>query len=985
MNAHDRTPDRTGGSSPTIDSTQIHDAAISPAGEMPNNLSLAFRDSRYRPRKLHAHGGLGEVYVADDTELGRAVALKRIRDGRGLHTEDEIRFRREAAITGRLEHPGVVPIYGLGSDASGRPFYAMRFIEGQTLADAIDAFHRAETPGRDQGERTLALRHLLTRFVAACQAVAFAHSRGIIHRDIKPANIMLGQFGETLVVDWGLAKGAAATGEQNLETILPTNGQSSTAGQETLVAPDAAARTDGSRDSATEAGVILGTPAFMSPEQATGQWDAVGTASDIFSLGASLYQLLTGRPPYRGELTLEDAIHARYLWPRRHKADVPPELEAIVLKAMARRPGDRYPSAQALAADIEKWLGQEPVSVYREPWSKRVGRWMRRHRTLVTAVGVALLVAIVVMAIGSVWLDAARRNEAAAKKQAQALAVEVAQQRDDASAKYALARRAVDDMLTAVGEKLKTTQDVQKVRRELLQQALDFYQQFLKEKSDDPKVQRETAGAFARAAEIHQLLGDSAKAEEEYLQSIRLRTDLIQRESQPVDREKRGLAYFQLGHLYFDLLRHADAERAYRSARDEFTALSAEFPNERCHRDQLGGAVHNLARVYSATGRPADSESTYRQALAMREALVQSDSSTSYLDGLARTQFSLASVLQSTAQRDEAEKQLVKAVAAFRELSAKEPGTLDHRIMLASSLDALGTIYSQSSRFKEAAKTLNEALMLRDKLMEEQPTIPELREGYGYTLQNVTWLFKTTGRAKEAEGTLRNALQHWEKLAADFPNVPGYRGSIADTLNQLGYVLSDLNRSADAADALRRAEGIYQKLTDQHPENPWFASGLARSQNDLGIVEQDAKRYSEADGYYRKSLAIRQKLADRSPNDLDAANELGGVLCNLGNLASAQSDYAKALESYDPSIRILSAIHAKRPTDPTTKRFLLIASWNRAKALAALNRHADSLPDWDRALELATPEQKVEIQVGRSVSAVKAVKLPDQKNDKLNP
>ena len=552
-------------------------------------------------------------------------------------------------------------------------------------------------------------------------------------------------------------------------------------------------------------------------------------------------------------------------------------------------------------------------------------------------------------------------------------------------AKYTLARRAVDDMLTAVGEKLKTTQDVQKVRRELLQQALDFYQQFLKEKSDDPKVERETASAFARAAEIHQLLGDSAKAEQEYLEAIRLRTDLIQRKAQAIDHEKRGLAQFQLGHLYFDLLRHADAERAYQAARDEFTALSAEFPNERCHRDQLGGAVHNLARVYSATGRPAESESTYRQALAMREALVQANPGTSYLDGLARTQFSLASVLQSTAQRDEAEKQLVRAVAAFRELSAKEPGNLDHRIMLASALDGLGTIYSQSSRFKEAAKTLNEALLLRDKLMEEQPTIPELREGYGYTLQNVTWLFKTTGRAKEAEGTLRNALQHWEKLSADFPNVPGYRGSIADTLNQLGYVLSDLNRPADANAALRRAESIYQKLTDQHPDNPWFASGLARSLNDLGIVEQDGKRYPEAEDCYRKSLAIRQRLADRSPNDLDAASELGGVLCNLGNLESLRLDYAKALASYDPSIRILAAVRAKRPTDLTTKRFLLIASWNRAKALAALDRHADSLPDWDRALELGSPEQKVEIQVGKAVSTAKAVKLPNQKNEKLHP
>ena len=148
---------------------------------------------------------------------------------------------------------------------------------------------------------------------------------------------------------------------------------------------------------------------------------------------------------------------------------------------MARQPEDRYASAQLLAADIEKWLGQEPISVYREPWTQRVGRRMRRHRTLVTAIGVALLVAILIMGVGSIWLNEAQRNEMAAKKRAQTLA-------DEASAKYKLARKAVDDMLTGVGEKLRTPQDLPAVRRELLQQALEFNRQFLVEKSDDPEV-----------------------------------------------------------------------------------------------------------------------------------------------------------------------------------------------------------------------------------------------------------------------------------------------------------------------------------------------------------------------------------------------------------------------------------------------------------------------------------------------------------------
>src|SRR5262249_18744412 len=151
-------------------------------------------------------GGLGEVFVAEDTELHREVALKQIQASHAHDRASRARFVLEAEITGGLEHPGVVPVYGLGCYADGRPYYAMRLIRGDSLKQAIDRFHEADVPGRDPGGRALSFRELLGRFVAACNAVAYAHSRGVIHRDIKPANVMLGPYGETQVVDWGLAK-----------------------------------------------------------------------------------------------------------------------------------------------------------------------------------------------------------------------------------------------------------------------------------------------------------------------------------------------------------------------------------------------------------------------------------------------------------------------------------------------------------------------------------------------------------------------------------------------------------------------------------------------------------------------------------------------------------------------------------------------------------------------------------------------------------
>ncbi len=242
----------------------------------------ASAESRYQIRRPHARGGLGEVFVAYDRELGREVALKQIQEGHADHPENRARFVREAEITGRLEHPGIVPVYGLGRNSDGHPYYAMRFIEGKTLQQAITQFHEASVPGSAPGARILALRKLLRHFLDVCNAVDYAHSRGVMHRDLKPANIMLGPYGETLVVDWGLAKPTDRPDAQDDREAGPLSPLS--AGDSTL----------------TRTGVALGTPAYMSPEQAECRWNEVGPASDVYGLGATLYTLLLGRSPFAG-------------------------------------------------------------------------------------------------------------------------------------------------------------------------------------------------------------------------------------------------------------------------------------------------------------------------------------------------------------------------------------------------------------------------------------------------------------------------------------------------------------------------------------------------------------------------------------------------------------------------------------------------------------------------------------------------------------
>ncbi|HEV3004483.1 MAG TPA: serine/threonine-protein kinase, partial [Pirellulales bacterium] len=341
--------------------------------------------TRFRVLRRHARGGLGEVYVAEDQELHREVALKEIREQHAHDSVSRARFLLEAEVTGGLEHPNIVPVYGLGSYADGRPFYAMRFVKGDSLKDAIKRFHDADQAQRDLGERRLKLRELLGRFIDVCNAVEYAHSRGILHRDLKPGNIMLGKYGETLVVDWGLAK------------ALGQRGSANDSGERTLQPASAGGSAE------TQMGSAIGTPQYMSPEQAEGRIDELGPATDVYSLGATLYCLLAGRAPFPDAAvgtTVKQVSQGDFPPPQRIKRAVPMALQAVCLKAMSLKSEERYLSARSLADDVEHWLADEAVSVYREPLARRVNRWVRNHKGTTGAVAAAAIVLLVASAVG---------------------------------------------------------------------------------------------------------------------------------------------------------------------------------------------------------------------------------------------------------------------------------------------------------------------------------------------------------------------------------------------------------------------------------------------------------------------------------------------------------------------------------------------------------------------------------------------------------
>ena len=261
--------------------------------------------SRYKKLRPLAKGGVGIVFVARDDELGREVAVKELQDAYADDAANRGRFMRKAEITGGLEHPGIVPVHGLGRQPDGRPYYAMRLIKGESLRDAIDRYHKSGQAAEGESPAgSLVLRRLLAQIVAVCETIAYAHSRRIVHRDLKPSNIVLGHYGETLVVDWGLAKPLDRHETVEITPAPATKKKSKrrdhavevgSFDEDPLTPSISAAHTE------TLPGSAMGTPGYMSPEQAVGRLDRLGPRSDIYSLGATLYCLLTGRAAFEGQ------------------------------------------------------------------------------------------------------------------------------------------------------------------------------------------------------------------------------------------------------------------------------------------------------------------------------------------------------------------------------------------------------------------------------------------------------------------------------------------------------------------------------------------------------------------------------------------------------------------------------------------------------------------------------------------------------------
>jgi serine/threonine protein kinase len=886
--------------------------------------------AEYRDIRFHAAGGLGEVFTARNAELNREVALKFLRRDRAGDAESRRRFLQEAEITSRLEHPGVVPIYTLGTDGAGVPCYAMRFIRGATLQAAIDAFHAAEAAGRDRAERSLALRELLSRFVSVCSTVAYAHSRGILHRDLKPRNILLGKYDETLVVDWGLAKpferDRAAADAAEEETLKPSS------------------------DEGTPTVGVLGTLAYMSPEQAQEGPSGVSPASDIFSLGAILYAILTGAAPYRSGAqgaVIERVKRCEFVAPRQMKPDAPRALEAVCLKAMMMSAADRYATALELAADVKRWQADQPVTAWSEPVPVRMRRWARRHRPAAAAAMVALLAGVI--GLGAVAAVQARANQELMEASAA-----TTRAKNDTMAALAETTKAKQAVEEALAQSEKSRRQAEESRKQA-----EAVSEFLVEefRSPDPsqdgrqmkvadvldraavRLDQGLEGSPAIRAALLDALGRTYSSLGLYDKAVSMHTKAVAIREAALGPDHPGtlgscnnlaLAYHEAGRLSEAIALH-EKTRGRREA-----ALGPDHPDTLQSRTNLANAYYsagrlseaialhegtlklyegnlgpdrretlqnriNLAAAYYSAGRFSEAIALGEAALKLYESTLGPDhpDTLATRSNLAAAYLAVGRTIEAIAQSEETLK-LRQA-----KLGPDHPDTL-------RSHNNLAIAYQSAGRLSEAIALLEAALELCSKklghdhpdsllcrinlaaayvaagrtaeaiaLGEETSPLCEAKLGrdHQFTLASRTYLadaYRAAGRTVRAIALHEATLERKEAtLGPDHPDTLESRAAVASAYESLG-------RWAEAEMLYRDVLARRRKAVPS--DSPLVTADLAALARNL-LVQS---RWSEAEALVRQVPAKRQNVTSDDWNQYEAISLLGGALLGQGRHAEAE-------------------------------------------------------------------------------------------------
>jgi serine/threonine protein kinase/predicted RNA polymerase sigma factor len=866
-------------------------------------------------------GGMGVVYKARQLRLNRLVALKMILAGPHAGPEELNRFRREAEAVAQLQHPHIVQIHEIG-EHDGRPYCALEFVDGGTLAQQL-----AGTPLPPR--QAAALAETLARAVHA------AHEKNIIHRDLKPANVLLTPGGVPKLTDFGLAK------RLDVDTAH------------------------------TQSGAIMGTPSYMAPEQAAGSTGQIGPRTDVYALGAILYEMLTGRPPFRGASVLDTLEQVRRddpVAPRQLQPKLPRDLETICLKCLQKEPGKRYASALELADDLARFLKGEPIRARPIPGWERGLKWSRRRPALaflIFVLAVPIPVSLIMMV--GLWRQATTaRDEARESARAESQAKRRTRQVLDA-----ISSQVIDNWLSRQPGKLQPDQE------EFLKTALASYRQFAQESGEGEEVRAGVALAHARVGDISARLGQSNAAEEAYRRAITYYEGLAADfPAVPSYRHESAGVHNNLGNLLADLGKHADAQAAYRRAITLREKLAVEVPTVPKYRLELAQSHQNQGRLLADLGKHAEAETAYRQTNALYQQLAaEFPAGAQYRWGLAANYINLGLLLGEVGKYAEAQGAFHQAIPLLEKLAAEFPAAPQYRYDLARSHNNLGMLLAQLGKRPEAEVADRQAISLQQNLAAEFPAVPEYRKGLAMSHNNLGNLLRDLGKHPEAEGAYRQAVALQEQLAAEFPAAPDYRWVLAVSHTNLGVLLQNLGRHPEAEAAYRRAFALHQNLAAEFPAVPTYRQGVAVSHINLGALLEGMGKHRAAEAAFRQAVALQEQLAAEFPAASTYRVELAASEMNLGTSLVSQQRPAEALPWFERAVALLEPLHQQEPRDVRTRDFLRNAFSSRAEALANLQHHVEALADWDRAVELSSQAERPAMQLRRASSHAKAGKV----------
>ncbi|MEZ6138134.1 MAG: serine/threonine-protein kinase [Pirellulaceae bacterium] len=780
-----------------------------------NDPGIGSQSSRFSIVRPHARGGLGEVFVAFDHELNRQVALKEIQ---GRHAFDEAsrqRFMLEAEITGGLEHPGIVPVYGLGTYADGRPFYAMRFIKGNSLAEAGEQFH-AEHPSPSLGDyRSSDFRKLLRRFVDVCFSIEYAHSRGVLHRDLKPGNIMLGKYGETLVVDWGLAKTNAGSnrsaGSLDEETLRPSSGSDSTQ---------------------TRMGQAVGTPAYMSPEAAAGQLEKLGPAADIYCLGATLYFLIAGKAPFhrQGVDSLESVKKGQFPPPRQVNRLIPKSLEAICLHAMQRNPDRRYASAKALAEDVELWLADEPISVYNDPVSVRLGRFVRRNRAAVTSAGIFGMLLLAAAIIFATIVSQKNRQLADAIETSENNFAQAEQQRRLAEVNSETARGITMDVVEIAERQLSSFSGQEGFREQMMDRAYSLLTGMRAQEPEATDLAWELAKVSRLSGNVKLKLRKMDDARSRLEQSIELqqalnRSDLASKDY--LSSTLRDLASY--GKVVGDLQLATESFESASTLLDELLQLA---PADKDLKRTLGSIeLERIGLHLELLDNQAALVSAERcEAIYLEMAELPSVRDLDYVVALLATG-RRGQALSLLGRNDEARQAYESGISRGREWIERS-AMIDVRYALARLL-----LYFAAD-LSEAEQVAEDALPIIDEAIERFTILAETRGGVTYkyyhacALRTKAVIEQAASRLEDAEVNIDLSIQSLEAIIADAPKA-NYLSVLAECHALKSKLYSAKGDGASAKEFLANAIEQQERCLELGPNSLLERKTLAEYRKQL--------------------------------------------------------------------------------------------------------------------------------------------------------